>query len=129
MTDVTIYGTFQGLTGADVGISEAVRWQAASAGISDPDQVAALERAYRHRVNASLEGTGLALLGDTIVGPEVFTPDQVRAQLRIQDASGGENPARVALEASSLRPGDLAAIAPPAHGSLAIAPATRLDFR
>ena len=65
MTYLT-YATHQQLTDDQASVSEYVRRNAATAGVSDPEQLTDLELTYRHRINTHLRGTGLVLVGDDI---------------------------------------------------------------
>lgn len=62
-----------------------VQSMAAAYGVVEAAVLDELELVWRTRVNRLLSGTGLALIGERFVGPQVFNPAQVRAQGRLEE--------------------------------------------
>ncbi|WP_148239445.1 hypothetical protein [Ruania zhangjianzhongii] len=98
---MNVYGQSD-IVGVPAMVREGVSAAARANHISDRHVIAKLERTYRNRVNEILSGTGLALVGDKVIGPDTFTPDQVWAQVRLEEASRTPSASTAALAGAGL---------------------------
>lgn len=127
------HSTFETVGGEGMTVRQYVAAQAVRQGVRDELVLDDLELQWRSSVNRSLKGTGLGLVGEHFVGSETFTPEQVRAQMALEDRAeragvqtSGYGAAGAAVQTTGLSDAQVAAAVSRGHH---LALATGLSLR